>query len=132
MKKEREPTFVVHPAFVALVESIDTRREVIEECETAIEEKEEELRKRFAAHFNETRAGKVERYPAYDGNAGGEPRAAESYAPVTDDDIVVGSWTCEPEEGSEGSPLGSCVFDKTTDPGYLDECLYCGMPEERK
>jgi len=39
--------------------------------------------------------------------------------------IELGSWACET------SPTGQCVYDCIKDPA-LDECLFCGQPDERK
>ena len=39
--------------------------------------------------------------------------------------IVFGSWDCP------NSPTGECVYDSEKDP-CLDDCIYCGGPDERK
>lgn len=41
------------------------------------------------------------------------------------EDLKLGMWECE------DSPTGRCVYNKTEDP-WLDECLICGDPSERK
>ena len=38
---------------------------------------------------------------------------------------VVGEWDCEE------SPIGLCLYNRIEDP-CLDNCLYCGNPDERK
>lgn len=38
---------------------------------------------------------------------------------------TVGDWDCE------DSPLGVCVYNHIEDPA-LDDCLFCGGPDERK
>ncbi len=38
---------------------------------------------------------------------------------------TVGSWDCK------NSPIGVCVYNHMEDPA-LDDCLYCGKPDERK
>ncbi len=40
--------------------------------------------------------------------------------------IELGHWDCP------DSPIGRCFYDHMTDPGYLDQCLVCGNPDERK
>lgn len=38
---------------------------------------------------------------------------------------TIGEWECKK------SPIGLCIYDHMIDP-YLDNCLYCGEPHERK
>lgn len=44
---------------------------------------------------------------------------------VAPEDLYLGTWACE------DSPTGRCVYNKTEDV-WLDECLICGDPSERK
>lgn len=38
---------------------------------------------------------------------------------------TIGTWDCE------NSPIGVCVYNHIEDPA-LDDCLFCGGPDERK
>lgn len=44
---------------------------------------------------------------------------------VDEDNIVLGDWDCP------DSPTGYCIYDSDNDP-VMDECLFCGGPDERK
>lgn len=40
------------------------------------------------------------------------------------DQVVIGSWECE-------NSIGRCYFSESEDP-FMDYCLVCGQPNERK
>ena len=46
-------------------------------------------------------------------------------AGFTNEDLVVGSWTCSK------SPIALCVYDDEVDSAW-DNCIFCGHPDERK
>ena len=68
---------------------------------------------------------------------------AEQLPGVTAGDLEVGAWECPPQLNGKPdpnydpwwsvspSPIDTCVYNKTKDT-YLDDCLYCGWPEERR
>ncbi len=41
------------------------------------------------------------------------------------EDLVIGTWKCK------RSPIGICAYDSEQDP-CLDDCVFCGNPDERK
>lgn len=81
----------------------------------ALDEERRRLRSRIDA-INEERASLMRRAVERRLEADGEPVPTE---------MELGGHDCD------GSPTGFCCYDADEDPN-LDECLFCGQPDERK
>lgn len=103
-----------------LLEKQEALRKQSDELATAMAENETEL-------LNEVCKGWNEAHPDFEDG----PRDVA-------DLVITFNWKCADEEGGDRlsedqkSPIGYCVYDQRTDPGDLDECIFCGAPDERK
>ena len=57
----------------------------------------------------------------------GVPNYSDKNIGVAHWELRIGSWLWECPD----SPLGRCIYHRFDDPA-CDDCLYCGMPLERK
>lgn len=81
--------------------------------------------KRIAASVYEAQAVEAEARRTTANLRGGLRKALGEHLGIKPDDVDLGGWDCP------SSPTGQCVYNSREDPA-LDDCVFCGGPDERK